>query len=126
MKRELFAILLLIAIFALSIWNIHYVDHITEDLLSDLARSADIAATGDCQSAAEIVTETLERWKSLDCYAGVAIRHAETDGCTDLFYELLGELYQGNTGRAKGLYQSLAVHLKGIAEMEHPTLESIF
>lgn len=126
MKREFFAVILLVAVLVLSIWNIHYVDHVTEELLDYIERSVDYADAGDCETAAEILTVALKRWKSLDHYSGVAIRHTETDSCTDLFYELLGELYQENTGTAKGLFQSLAVHLKGIAEMEHLSLESIF
>lgn len=126
MKRELCAVLLLAAIFAASIWNIRYIDRITEELLSDLDRSAAAAETGDCESAAALLTTALEHWNSVDHYSGVALRHAETDSCTDLFYALLGELYQGETGRAKGLYQSLREHLKSIAEMEHPTLKSVF
>ncbi|MGI6012960.1 MAG: DUF4363 family protein [Oscillospiraceae bacterium] len=126
MKRELCAIILLIAVFSISIWNIHYVDRVTEELLSYLDRSAEYADAGDCETAAEVLTVALNRWKKLDRYSGVAIRHAETDSCTDLFYELLGELYQENTGTAQGMFQSLSSHLKGIAEMEHLTLESIF
>lgn len=126
MKREIFAVILLASVLALSIWNICYVDHITEELLDYVDCSSDYAAAGDYEMAAEILTAALDRWKSLDRYAGVAIRHTETDSCTDLFYTLLGELYAGNAGTAKGLFQSLAVHLKGIAEMEHLSLESIF
>ncbi len=126
MKREFFAIILLAAVLALSLWNIHYVDQVTEELLDYVECSANYADAGDCETAAEVLTIALNRWKSLGRYSGVAIRHAETDSCTDLFYELLGALYEGNTGTAKGLFQSLAVHLKGIAEMEHLSLESIF
>lgn len=126
MKRELCAVLLLAVIFAASIWNIHYFDRMTEDLLSELDRSAAAAESGDCETAAALLTDTLDRWDSLDLYSGITLRHAETDSCTDLFYALLGELYQGNTGKAKGLYQNLQEHLRSLAEMEHPTLKSVF
>ena len=126
MKREFLAITLLLVVFSLSIWNIHYVDQITDELLVYVDRSAEYTKAGDCKAAVETLTTALDHWKKLGCYSGVAIRHSETDSCTDLFYRLLGELYQGNTGTAQGLFQSLSVHLKGIAEMEHLTLESIF
>ena len=126
MKRELCAILILALIFAASLWNIRYIDRMTAELLAELDASAAAAEAGDCEAAAEQLTAVLEHWKALDHYAGIALRHSETDACTDLFYELLGELHQGCTGRTKGLYQSLSEHLQSIAEMEHPSLKSVF
>ena len=98
----------------------------TDELLDGLAHSAAAAEAGDCETAAERLNAVLAHWKAMDHYTGIVLRHTETDTCTDLFYELLGELQQGCTGRAKGLYESLTEHLQSIAEMEHPTLKSVF
>lgn len=125
MKKELIAGAVLIALFALSLLNIRFIDTLTAELSGYVDQALDFAEQGDFDQAVLSAQTAADRWLSLDYYTHICIRHSEINTATDAFYDLLGELYAEDAGSARGAGEKLKAQLGSIASIEHLTLGSI-
>ncbi len=126
MKKEILAVALLILVFAAAILNILYLEHRTQELLSWVDTSTDLAAQGQWQEATEAAKTALDTWEGMAHYTHIFIRHSEIDSTTYAFYQLLTDLYAQDYPAVKGNAQALSAHVENIAAMEHVTLGNVF
>jgi hypothetical protein len=125
MKRELAALLALAMLAAASAWNIRHVQRLSDELYDVIADSRAAYEAGARRRAAETLDSAIQRWDRPVSYAAVALRHTEIDTITDNFYSLLADLYDEGDA-ARGSYAGLLASIKRLAEMETPSLGSIF
>lgn len=126
MKKELIALLLLIALFAGSLINISF----NEQVINELSDGVFIAYTeyhdGDTAEAAKTLEAVCDKWLSLDGYTHIFIRHSEIDSTTDAFFELLSAMHDEKPNCVCGAYSKLKAHLDSLTDMEKLSLGSIF
>ncbi|MCR4772298.1 MAG: DUF4363 family protein [Oscillospiraceae bacterium] len=125
MKKELFAAALLIALSTLSAFNLRYLRALTLDMTSKIDAACAYAADGLWDSAAAEAGKAEEAWSSALGYASVFIRHAEADGVSDAFCELLGAIYGKDRPAVLRSAMILKKHVSGLYDMERPSLGSI-
>ena len=125
MKKELIAALVLLLLFLGTLINIRVVDDLTGDLLALIETAEGRAQSGDMDAAASLVQRAAAQWQAAAPYTHVFIRHSETDGTTDAFFQLLTQLQSGDDAAAEGAFSLLKARLSGIAEIEHISLGSV-
>lgn len=126
MKKELIALLLLIALFVGSLINIRFNEHV----INKLSDGAYLAYTeylgGDTDKASETLKAVCDKWLSLDGYTHIFIRHDEIDSTTEAFFELLSAMHDEKPDCVCGAYLKLKAQLDSLSSMEKLSLGSIF
>ena len=125
MKKALLALFLMLTLLGASLWNVRHLDAFTDELTASLENSRACWERGETPAAVLLAEEALGEWFSAEGYTHVFIRHAEVDGVTDAFYDLLAALGEDDSavGRA---YDRLEARLHMIDAMEHVTVKSVF
>ena len=126
MKKEVFAIVLLISIFVGSLVNLYCLKNLTNELIELVESGAEYASDGNWKEAAQYVEKATDKWAGSDSYTHIVLRHSEINSTTDAFYELLKGIYSENYGDSTGAARMLIDHLTSIAKMEEIRLGSIF
>lgn len=126
MKKELFAVLMLVIIIAACIFNVYYVSRMTEEILELISLSEQDALAGDWASAVASAEEAVKLWEGAEEYTHIFIRHSEIDSTTDEFYSMLAELYKEDMGGVKAAYKAVSSRIKSIIKMEIPTFGTVF
>jgi hypothetical protein len=126
MKKEIFAVSLLLILFAGSLINIYFLNRLTGDLTDLVIRADESASKEDWGTAQETAEAAAEKWNRYDSYTHIFLKHSEIDSATDAFYELLENIYAQDAGGARGAAQKLTAHLTSLATMERIRLGSIF
>lgn len=126
MKKEIFALLLLAALFAGGLYNTHYLRCMTGELSETLRLSEAYCENGEYDLALEQANLAAGRWDDSYAYAGIFIRHTEIDAVSDLFYELLGALAGSEPDSARAAYAPLTAHVENLYAMERVGLWSVF
>ena len=124
MKREYVAILLIVAIFALSMINIRYIENKAQALEDNIATAEKLYFSGDKEGAVSDITASLDAWLSWDSYSHIMLRHSEIDIISDAYYDLLSEI-QGETETTKASFEKLKEDLRSLVSKERVTLRSI-
>ena len=75
MKKEIFAIALLVLLFTASLFNIWYFDDLTFRIEEELSLSRVQLASGDVPMAQEHLEKALNMWLDADGYTHIFIRH---------------------------------------------------
>lgn len=126
MKKELFALALLLALFAGGLWNTHYLRSLTEELNGELKLSQAYCENGEYALALESAESAQEMWTQHKLYAGIFIRHSEIDTVGDSFYALTGALESDEPASAGAEYEGLMAHIASLYDMERLAAGSIF
>lgn len=126
MKKEIFALLLLAALFAGGLYNTHYLRCMTGELSETLRLSGAYCENGEYDLALEHAQKAESDWKANELYAGIFLRHTEIDAVSDLFYELLGALAGSEPDSARAAYAPLTAHVENLYAMERVGLWSVF
>ena len=126
MKREIFAVVLLVALAAASVWNIRREDRLIGEIEEHLALSEKAVLAGDPDYAEQQLKAALRIWLSARNYTQVFLRHPELDETSDVFYETLHSLQGRETAALSAAYARLRYHLDSISAMEHVSLGSVF
>lgn len=124
MKKEIIALLLLVLLFAASLFNIWYFDRLCLDIAGEVKASAVALERGDMEAAQEYLNSALHTWLDADSYTHIFIRHPEIDSTADAFYEL-GQALEENSESCRAAYDKLLYHLESIRTMEHLRFGSI-
>ena len=124
MKKEIIALLLLVLLFAASLFNIWYFDRLCMDIAGEVNASAVALERGDIEAAQEHLNSALHTWLDADSYTHIFIRHPEIDSTADAFYEL-GQALEENSESCRAAYDKLLYHLESIRTMEHLRFGSI-
>ena len=122
MKKEIFALSLLLLLFAASLFNIRYFDHLCLDIAGEVNAALE---AGNTKAAEEHLENALHTWLDADSYTHIFIRHPEIDSTADAFYELGQELAGENGESCRAAYDKLLYHLESIRTMEHLRFGSI-
>ena len=118
MKKEIIALLLLVLLFAASLFNIWYFDRLCLDIAGEVKASAVALERGDMEAAQEHLNSALHTWLDADSYTHIFIRHPEIDSTADAFYEL-GQAMEENSESCRAAYDKLLYNLESIRTMEH-------
>ena len=125
MKKEIFAVSLLVLLLAASLFNIWYFDRLCLDLAEEINASSEALERGDTEAAREHLGHALTMWLDADSYTHIFIRHPEIDATADAFYELGLELEDEKAESCHAAYEKLLYHLESIRTMEHLRFGSI-
>ena len=96
MKKEIFALSLLLLLFAASLFNIRAFDRLCLDIAGQVSASAEAMEKGETDAAREHLNNALSTWLDADSYTHIFIRHPEIDSTADAFYEL-GQALEENS-----------------------------
>ncbi|MGN0965487.1 MAG: DUF4363 family protein [Dysosmobacter sp.] len=124
MKKEIFALSLLLLLFAASLFNIWAFDRLCLDIAGQVSASAEAMEKGETDAAREHLNKALSTWLDADSYTHIFIRHPEIDSTADAFYEL-GQALEENSESCRAAYDKLLYHLESIRTMEHLRFGSI-
>ena len=124
MKKEIIALLLLVLLFAASLFNIWYFDRLCLDIAGEVKASAVALERGEPEAEQEHLNSALHTWLDADSYTHIFIRHPEIDSTADAFYEL-GQALEENSESCRAAYDKLLYHLESIRTMEHLRFGSI-
>lgn len=116
--------MLLVLLFAASLFNIWYFDRLCLDIAGEVKASAVALERGDMEAAQEHLNSALHTWLDADSYTHIFIRHPEIDSTADAFYEL-GQAMEENSESCRAAYDKLLYHLESIRTMEHLRFGSI-
>lgn len=125
-KKEIFAIAVLMLLASVSVWNTCHAKKLTSDLSDILNASKELAENDQWQYATALAETALNKWKSAGTYTQVFIGHNSVELTTDAFGDYLSELYRCDMGGALGTHKKLVAHINAIYEMEKISLKSIF
>ena len=126
MRREFFAVLLLLSLAGTSLWIIRRTDSLVEEIGEHVTLSEKAALAGDPAYAAEQLEAALRLWLAARGYTQIVLRHPELDETTDVFYETLQTLLAEENRALPAAYERLRRHLSCIDEMEHISAGSVF
>lgn len=124
MTKEFIAVAILIVIPIVAFINIGYINRTTNTLMDQIDTASEQMLSDDIDSAVETINNAYEEWKSHDRYAHIMLRHDEVEAVSETFSELQAELHGDDTSPA--LFNELKEKLRGLLEMELPSLESVF
>ena len=117
MKKELFALFLLIVIIGFSVFNSLFISAIAEK-----AEKLVLLST----SSAESVVDAEKLFSDNRAYLGAVLRHSELDAISDGFYELKKALVSGDGAQSELAAERLIARLHAMERMEILRLDSIF
>ena len=126
MKKEIFAIALLLIILTATIINIFYLNNFTDKLIELVNTACDAAEQEDWETATETAEKAAAAWTDRDFYTHIVLQHSEVDSATDAFYDFLSEIYSEDPSSAKGAGEKLIAHLTSISSKEKLKIGSIF
>ena len=126
MKREIGALLLLAALFGVSLWSIRRTDRLTDEVETHLELSEKALRADDRETAEAELEAALRVWQADKRYAHVFLRHAEIDSISDAFFALQQGLRGGDGAELGAAYDLLRYHLECVDSMEHISPGSVF
>ena len=110
MKKELFALALLLLILAGNLWNQHRLETLTSGL----------------DALVEAAQEAETRWTDADPYTHIFIRHTDIDALSAAFCDYRGALAGRDEGDILASYLRLTAGLRSLQGMEKLSVGSIF
>ena len=126
MRREICAMLLLLALFGAAAFNIRAADRLTDEIETHLSLSEKALLAGDRAYAESELAAALRIWRAAEHYTHIFIRHGEIDSASDAFFQLRQGLLAGDGKELSAAYDLLRYHLESIDRMEHISLGSVF
>ena len=125
MKRELWALTLLVLLCAGAALNVCTADRLIGAVEQSLDRAEHAAARSDFDTALLALNTARDLWDGYRCYTHIFLRHPDLDAIQDAFFELEGELRQEDPGWPAVL-ALLRYHLDTADDMEHLSPGTIF
>lgn len=125
MKKEIIALILLLLLFAGSLYNIRVIENMVTTLESGVEASFNAAQSGDFDKAHELIDEAATDWLSRDGYTHIFIRHSEINSTTDAFFGYISDISAEDIGSAEGSYGLLMAQLDSLKTMEEISFGSI-
>ena len=126
MKKEIFAGLILVLMFAASVVNINYLEHFCDETVDIVDASLQYAESGNWPAAVHLAEQARDRWQRNRGYTHIFIRHTELDATTEAFHEYLTCLYGESADALHGLGLALKDRITAVLEMERVNLGTIF
>lgn len=126
MKKELIIGCFLVVMLAAAFINIHYLNSLTDDLVSLIEQAEESVHKSDWDTAEKKAKKAEELWLESDTYTHLVLRHSEIEAATDALYGFLEQIYAREEGALKGAARAACSRLHSIANIEKIRLGSIF
>lgn len=126
MKKELFAIGLLLIILVASVINVNYIKNLTNELTGYVDTSIQSAKEGKWKDAQDAANTATECWNEAKTFTHIVLKHDKIDAATEIFYDLLLEINSKNTVGTAVVGEKLKETLSNIYTMEKLRIGSIF
>ena len=120
MKKELFALLLLVLLLAVSAVNYYILRGIVGDIYSEL----DGVTNADPELAENAALRAKAVWDANSPYLHIVLHHDRIESTTDDFYALLSAIRAGD-GTAVEASERVKERLKSISDLEKISLGSV-
>ena len=126
MKKELFALALLLLILVGNVWNQHRLETLTSSLDTLVEEAYASARNGLWQQAAHAAQEAEAQWTDADLYTHIFIRHTDIDALNAAFCDYRGALAGRDEGDIIASYLRLTAGLRSLLAMEKLSAGSVF
>ena len=126
MKKELFALALLLLILVGNVWNQHRLETLTSSLDTLVEEAYASARNGLWQQAAHAAQEAEAQWTDADLYTHIFIRHTDIDALTAAFCDCRGAIAGRDEGDILGSFLRLSAGLHSLLDMETLSAGSVF
>jgi hypothetical protein len=126
MAKEIFAIIMLLLIFFITMYNTWYIEELVDRVMDRIDASEAYAVQGNSESSIEEMTKATDIWEASNSYIRSHLDQTNADHITDGFYNVLGDLISEDYSHAEISYSWLRSHLIELADMEKISLTSIF
>lgn len=126
MKKELCAACILLCLILLAAVNILWLSRITKQMESSVSRCVTYSEQGQNDLARERLQSAFRLWQKNSTYLYAVLRHSEIDTVDELLFALKGALASEDPREVCIRAEELLECLKGLREVEIPSLGSIF
>ncbi len=126
MKKELCAILMLLALFVGAVGNLLHLNQLMEQITNNIQYSMLYCSLEDYSAAHTETEKAIQLWENAESYTHVFIRHSEIDTMNDIFYDTLSAIENREKYEADCLLRKLQHFADNLLAMETPSLGSIF
>lgn len=125
MKRLIIALAILLTTFAATLCHSFYISSFTNELTA-LLETAEANAEEERWDAAKDLTQTAqEKWKGIEIYLHILLRHSETDSVYTGFREVFEFIQCQEGGEYSAANARLIAELELLSEAEQLTLKNI-
>lgn len=125
MKRLSIAVGILLAVFAATLYNAHYLNTFTSGLSTLLTQAEERAEAGDWSGAAETTSQASEEWEARAMYLHIMLRHADTDDVNIGFREVEEFIQQKESGEYSAANARLIAEIGLLYEAEQLSLKNV-
>lgn len=125
MKKEWFAVALLVLVALGSFLNLRFLKTFTQELDEQVRYAVSEADSSRWANAENVAVEAMEAWTGMDKYTHIFIRHGSIDEVTDSFCALLGAIRSKDPASLFAAQLALRDRLMELYEMERVTPGSI-
>lgn len=126
MKKEIFAICLLVLLLTGVLINNHILKNITENMILLIDETIVSAESGNWREAMEKAGSVKAYWDKKSAYTHIVIRHSKLDDATAAICAFMTEVYRQDTGGVAGAGNALAEEISGLYAMEKLKIGTIF
>lgn len=127
MKHLWYATALILFLFAVTLINVRYLNHFTNDLSSMLLQAQQLAEENKPLEAEKLTREAQERFDRQSFYLHVTLPHQSIDAVKISFHEVLEYLQDGDsTAVYTSTNAKLLTQLQLLSEAEQLTFKNVF
>ncbi len=126
MKKEIIVGIFLILMLTAAFVNIHYLNKLTDDVITYVEAAEKAAEDEDWDKAEHKAEAAVKLWNESNTYTHLVLRHTEIDSATDALYGFLEQIYAQEPGAAKGAALAASARLECLADIEEIRFGSIF
>ena len=120
------AVLLLTLLISLCLLNIRALTELTEGLCTRLDTVGELCASGRFPEAEKELRAVLAEWTGAEPYTHIFLRHSETDGVTEAFYDALDAVLSREADSTRAALEALCARLRTIQAMDRIRWGSVF
>lgn len=125
MKRLWISLALLLGMFALSLWSIHSIHTLSDQLVRDLKRAEVSAEAGDWTRARQITLQARKRWERSASHLYMYQCHATGDEINSGFRQTIEYLQWKDVPEYSATNGALIANVEHLAEMETLNLRNL-
>lgn len=126
MKKEIFAVGLLLATLIGVLVNIHLLEKMSDHIIALVEETEAAAQNEDWQEASQLAEEAKAYWDKKRSYTHIVIRHSKLDDATNAFCNFLTEVYKEDPIGVIGTGRALEEEINNLYGMEQLNLGTIF
>lgn len=126
MNKEWFAVIILCALLLISAADINHLNDLMNDIIMHLDYISMYCLQEDYYSADTELSKAMILWANEKNYTAVFLRQSETDGLTNLFYELKLALKKGEPAESVIRINQLYQRCQMLFDAERLSFHSVF